>query len=312
MSSTATQNWSDEPGLGRWWICTCLSAAGLLMLWAGLIQQTERVNSTIEQAFGLKPVQAETPGPGIVAEVVEPSVLEEVAELVEPPVVEPVEPPVAEEVVEPVEPPVVEEVVEPVEPPVVEEVAELVEPPVVEEVAELVEPPVVEEVAEPVEPPVAEEVIEPVEPPVAEEVAVLVEPPVSTASSDEQAIVESVTETGSLLASLRATALGNMNIRSRQLRFVTGSIRLTSNSEALLQQVFEDLFLYAESDIVINVASLDSVNGIPNDVLARERATLLKTFLVERGLQGQRLIVSVLPTSVLSDETQYISIEAKP
>lgn len=138
------------------------------------------------------------------------------------------------------------------------------------------------------------------------------EPEVATANTAALTPATPATSTGTSnsLAALRRTVLGAMTERSKRVSFVAGRADLTPRSEALLQQIFEDLFLYSESLIVVEVASNDARPGNSNRVLSEERARTIRTFLNDRGLEQSRLISSVLPQVTEPGRNQYVNIQA--
>ena len=330
MSKSVDEKLFEESSLGGWWAGACLSVAGLILMWAGLVQQTNQVSKSIGLAFGIESKQANwiEPTQFVRSEqtypIAEPvdgfeqsaaltssaNASEEVDSLdqdamrfgaknITPEVDSTAarEPETAAED-EPVTQEQVAEVVEPFIAPAPEPVIED-EPVAQDQVAEVVEP-----VTEP-EPEVITE-------PVVTEIAGLTDQRVSPVDAEPaQPIVESEPEGESVLSILRRTALLEMTDRSRNIKFFEGQVRLTDTSESLLQTIFEDLFLYSESEIVIEIANKDGTDDISNNALASERAWLIKSFLTDRGLDEERLLVSVLPEGAGPDELQHISIEAK-
>jgi len=117
--------------------------------------------------------------------------------------------------------------------------------------------------------------------------------------------VEPISALEALLAESREV-LSSVESRSGKIQFIEGTSIVVSESEDLLQQIFEDLFLYAESDITITVNGNDEDGG----ALARDRGEQVKEFLIGRGLEEERLIVRVLPDAESSRATQYLSIQA--
>jgi len=258
---------------------------------------------------------------------------------------------VSDEVAELAEPSATDAVLESIEPPALDEVTALVEPIASGETAELVEPGIADEavalistdeVLSSAESPDSDEVVALAAPSVSQDAATVAEteennsvlPEQAEADTGEPIVVASAAAIGSAnlnleneepaealvpseqdaeptLSSLRRTALFQMNVRSKRIKFVAGEVVLTSASEPLLEQIFEDLFLYSESDIIIEVANQDSTDSVGNEALATERAAFLQTFLVDRGLEEERLLLSILPESEVPDENQHISIEAK-
>jgi len=123
-------------------------------------------------------------------------------------------------------------------------------------------------------------------------------------------VVPAVEEPANSLTTLRKTVLAEMTEKSGLVRFLPETATLTPESESLLQLIFEDLFLYSESDIVIEVASLDATTESANWALSQERALQIKEFLSGRGLESERLIVSVLTESDAPSILQHITIQA--
>jgi len=132
----------------------------------------------------------------------------------------------------------------------------------------------------------------------------------STPLPDVNPADSSLTESQLALASLRENVLEEMTDRSHRIRFEIGSSELTPNSVLLLGQTFEDLFLYAESDIVIEVSSLDATEDASNESLSNTRAQAIRTFLIDRGIESERLVISLLPDSAELDDQQYVNIQA--
>ena len=360
MASVATTNWSDDSSLAGWWIVACLSAAGLVLLWASLVQQIDLVSNSIGSAFAVKPKQAEwlEPTRFVRSENNQPipavdgvGAASTAKDLLESPVIATSTITEPENIEESVSPTPIEELATPVEAVPVESVAIAAQVEAIEEKAtevESIEGTAADRPFVPVDPidPTASKVsidsIEAEEQPEQIESA-LTEGPVEQAEVQTQVLqteirsnlelTESVVpndvealqsasvelesasdpevEPESSLATLRRSALFELNIRSKGIKFEAGEIRLTDQSEVVLQQIFEDLFLYSESDIVIEVASQDAIDGTSNDTLAAQRAAMLKTFLAERGIDENRLVLSVLPDSAVPTEAQHVSIEAK-
>jgi len=128
-------------------------------------------------------------------------------------------------------------------------------------------------------------------------------------SSDNNLTPEAVTPLSGLAAE-RREVLNSVLLKSRDIQFIDGSSIFLADSEDLLNRIFEDLFLYAESDIIIEVNRRESSGGISNAELAQERGERVKDFLVGRGLEEERLIVRVLPARDISSAAQYLSIQA--
>ena len=353
MTSVATTNWSDESSLAGWWILACLSTAGLVLLWASLVQQIDLVSNSIGSAFAIKPKQAEwlEPTRFVRSENNQPipavdGVGAAANDILEPPVINTTTIAEPENIEESASPTPIDKLATPVDAAPVESVAiaaqlEAIEVEPIEGAA--VDRPIVpvdpidptaskvstdsieaEEQSEQIESALTERPVEQVEAQTkvlqteissnlefAESVVPNDSGALQVASVALESALDSEAEPESSLATLRRSALFELNIRSKGIKFDVGEIRLTDQSEIVLQQIFEDLFLYSESDIVIEVASQDAIDGESNDTLAAQRAAILKTFLTERGLDENRLVLSVLPESAVPNEAQHVSIEAK-
>jgi len=356
---------SYEPAVSGWWIVACFAVAGLILLFAALIQQASKLSDTLLTLTGGRNPQTvqteiETSAPAPEQNLLEPEADSVLAEAANNALVD--EPVVAEEVTdalvaEPVADASVAEaaidalVAEPVaDASVAEEAIDaLVAEPVADEVTEAA---VVEPIADAL---VAEEAVDAL---VAEEstaaalgevdalaqtaevaletasantaldlddtslVDEIIEDPItSELSAEDTTIIDlpeesliapenTASETELSLASLRRDVLTNMTQRSQRIRFEDGSTDLTPVSVQLLGQTFEDLFLYAESDIVIEVSSSDGSDDASNQALSGDRAQLIRAFLVDRGIEPARLLISLLPASAETDQLQYVKIQA--
>jgi len=291
---------------------------------AGLIQEANRVTNLLSGLGADKPLQApmiepsslQRDAPVLTTESV--SVAEPIAETVEPlaPIasITPIEPTPTVDVTAPVVDAVVAE-------PVVDAVATFDDstgvgitadiPQANEDVAQIFvpEPIIVPEpaivtniIADTELEPVAESIPAPEPEPAANAVA--------TANSNAEPVAQVESESELTLASLARSVLTEMTARSEDVAFSVGTASLTDKSESLLQLIFEDLFLYSESDITIEVASRDAAAESENLALSNERGALIKTFLIDRGLDPERLIVSVLSGAAAPDKPQHLRIQA--
>ncbi len=296
MSSVAVTSWSEEPALSGWLITACLAVSALILLGAGLIQQSSRISALLSQISQPMVLQAETTE-------LSPEVKSEV------PVVVANEYSAPDQGTESEFGPDVWDLT----------VAQTDESGFIQNEASI-------DTAEAQESALAQSAESGFDNEISLESKDALSVDEINESSDlssNDLLVGTVSdnfdaatvspeqaEAELSLASLRKTVLDGMSQRSTRIKFAPGEARLARGSEALLALIFEDLFLYSESDIVIEVGSQDAVGNASNSALSNERAAIIKTYLADRGLPPNRLIESVLPASTLGDAPQLINIEA--
>jgi len=329
MSYAGTANWSPEPAFSWWWVPACVSGLALAFLGTASVQHSSQLLSLFHSSNEV----AITP-----AELIEPTALEREtptasAVTVDEPVTVIDDALVAVEVPSPAPTPIVI----PEKPVVVDDTAAVVvtadpEPTPITasetvELASLSVTPSTDATTE-VNDLSTETGLSDLEilPPAPVTVVVEEPTPVVNITAESMAEPENVanaiaalnsgtdepadTSPESSLALLRRTVLTEMTDRSELIKFGQGSSNFTPKGEQLMQQIFEDLFLYSESDIVIEVSSRDSGDDVTNASLSNQRGRVIKEFLADRGLESERLIVSVLTGASMPDKPQHISIQA--
>jgi len=334
MAAPDNASLTNEPALSGWWVAACFAAAGLILLFAALIQQASKLSDSIITLTGGRGAQSPQAARVTADPVSENSALDSVQ------AIDIKDEQVAQQAVEQVQVVVPIEVSDVLSNEVDEsvdtsdvlsnEVDESVDTTdilssEVDDPVEITDALMSSEVGDPVETTdaLSSEVDEPVPSDLEQPSSVLVEstePPeiepiaLAETSNSDGAIVNEAenpqTSAELSLAALRQSVLTEMSRRSKRIRFLPASSELTLASERLLGQAFEDLFLYAESDIVIEISSLDSVGDSSNQLLSNDRAQTIRDFLIERGLEAERLIISLLPNSAEFDGQQFVNIKA--
>jgi len=61
---------------------------------------------------------------------------------------------------------------------------------------------------------------------------------------------------------------------------------------------------------VIQVSSSDGADDSTNQLLSNDRAQMIRNFLIERGLEADRLVISLPPDSAESIGQQFVNIQA--
>lgn len=291
---------SQEPAISGWWIIACFAVAGLILLFAVLIQQASRLSNTFFALTGghsMQAAEAVAENPSRDSE----QNLDRIA----------VDSPITEDkadgfVAEPDTEFVVAQ--ESVDASIAESAAGSIE--ITDVIEESIAPrndfaESVRAVAEIDLPTDQEPVMDATGDPAVDNTRVDL-----MATESKNSLAEPETSPESALASMRRDALTEMSRRSKLIRFEESSFELTPSAEQLLGLTFEDLFLYAESDIDIEVGSSDGTDVLSSQMLSRMRANTIRDYLIGRGIEPERLQISLLPDTLESDELQYVNIKA--
>ena len=109
---------------------------------------------------------------------------------------------------------------------------------------------------------------------------------------------------------LRREELSALSGLAARVRFLPAEIEPRPSSKGPLDRLFELLFLYSETQVLVQVASNEFEIDSNNVQISRERALSLVSYLIERGLDENRFQVRALGRQQLPFETHRVSVVA--
>ena len=122
--------------------------------------------------------------------------------------------------------------------------------------------------------------------------------------------IASTPENESAFAKSRREELAQLPGLSAQLRFKSNDIEPTDSSRQPLDRIFELLFLYAETTVVVQVASNEYEIDDNNQLISRERALTLVNYLIDRGLDEDRFRIRSLGKQQLPFDSHRVTVVA--
>ncbi len=114
----------------------------------------------------------------------------------------------------------------------------------------------------------------------------------------------------SAFAKSRREELAQLPGLSAQLQFKSNDIEPTDSSRQPLDRIFELLFLYAETTVVVQVASNEYEIDDNNQLISRERALTLVNYLIDRGLDEDRFRIRSLGKQQLPFDSHRVTVVA--
>ncbi|MFK7890920.1 MAG: hypothetical protein AB8B63_08910 [Granulosicoccus sp.] len=110
---------------------------------------------------------------------------------------------------------------------------------------------------------------------------------------------------------LREQELKVLSGQSARIRFDPESSVITRDLERPLDRIFEPLFLYAETPVVITVSGNEYVGEMLDGELSLSRGSAIVEYLVSRGLDQERFTVQIESGEDLQLDTHRVRISAE-
>ncbi len=129
--------------------------------------------------------------------------------------------------------------------------------------------------------------------------------------SDKTNQVESSESDETPLKKLRRQELATLPGLAGRVRYNANEDVLAESSDKLLNRMFELLFLYVDSDVVVKISSGDFEDDKKNLELSESRAQKLIAYLVDRGLDEQRFEIVPLGREQLPVGGHRVNVYAK-
>ncbi len=112
-------------------------------------------------------------------------------------------------------------------------------------------------------------------------------------------------------ASARGRELGVLSELSSRLRFAPDSATVSRQTERILDDIFNPLYLYSEASILVSVAT-NEYDGTRNDgLLSRDRGRAIASYLINRGLEKERFRIHIESGEELSAGTHRVRVSAE-
>ena len=110
---------------------------------------------------------------------------------------------------------------------------------------------------------------------------------------------------------LRREELAIVSKLSSQLQIVPGIGVVDDPAVGILDQIFDYLFLYSETEVAVTVRSNDTGSSLRNVNMAQQRGEYVVDYLISRGLNQNRFIIEAESTDSLALGSHRIGIQAK-
>ncbi len=123
--------------------------------------------------------------------------------------------------------------------------------------------------------------------------------------------VESNESDDTPLKKLRRQELATLPGLAGRVRYNVNEDVLVKSSDQLLNRMFELLFLYIDSEVVVKISSGDFEDDTKNLELSEARAQKLIAYLVERGIDEQRFEIVPLGREELPIGGHRVNVYAK-
>ena len=98
---------------------------------------------------------------------------------------------------------------------------------------------------------------------------------------------------------------------SSRLRFAPGSATVSRQTERILDDIFNPLYLYSEASIVVSVATNEYDGAINDGLLSRDRGRAIASYLINRGLEKERFRIHIESGEELSAGTHRVRVSAE-
>jgi len=122
---------------------------------------------------------------------------------------------------------------------------------------------------------------------------------------------ESDASVGTPLERLKRQELATLPGLAGRVRFNLEEAEPLEGSDKLLNRMFELLFLYIDSEVVVKISSADFEDDVQNLELSKTRAQSLVAYLVDRGLDEQRFDIVPLGREQLPLGGHRVNVYAK-
>ncbi len=104
----------------------------------------------------------------------------------------------------------------------------------------------------------------------------------------------------------RSEELAALADYSTQIRFSEGLADLARAQEQPLDRIFEPLYLYSDTPVMVSVATNETSDSGVNNGLSRDRGRAIVAYLVDRGLEKSRFRIRIEPGIGLPNGTQRV------
>ena len=119
-----------------------------------------------------------------------------------------------------------------------------------------------------------------------------------------------IPENESPFEKLRREELATLPGLAARIRFLPSEIEPRASSKQPLDRLFELLFLYSETDVLVQIASNEYDIDSNNVLISRERALTLINYLIDRGLEESRFQIRALGKERLPFASHRVTVLA--
>lgn len=107
---------------------------------------------------------------------------------------------------------------------------------------------------------------------------------------------------------LREIELSVLDQLSSQIRFDLNSANINQGLERVLDRMFDPLYLYSDTRVIVRVATIESTSAATNNLLSRDRGQAIVAYWVNRGLAFDRFSIFIEPGDGLPFGTHRVKV----
>lgn len=115
----------------------------------------------------------------------------------------------------------------------------------------------------------------------------------------------------SVVSSVRDQELGVLSELSSRLQFAAGSAAVSRQTERILDDIFNPLYLYSELFVLVAIATNEYDGTTRDGLLSRDRGRAIASYLINRGLDKERFRIYIESGEDLAAGTHRVRVSAE-